>query len=58
MYMTYNYAGNKIPYVTSSSTFDAVIAGERTVTTLYNHIDYWVGAEVWDHIVFEEPNKI
>ena len=54
--MSFYYTGNQRQDVGSKTTFDAVIAGERTATTRYNHIDYWLAAEVGDHIVFEGPN--
>lgn len=56
-YMNFFYGVNKRSDISSESTFDAIIAGERTATTRYDHIDYWQKPEVGDHIVFDGPNK-
>lgn len=51
--MTFSYGDNKRADVSSTTTFDAILNGERTATTRYEsdgHIDYWKNLKVGDII--------
>lgn len=54
--MTFVYGNQKRSDVTSSNTFDAILAGERTATTRYEsdgNLDYWKNAKVGDIITWK-----
>ena len=54
--MTYSYGSNKREDITSTTTFDAILNGERTATTRYESdgkLDYWKSAKVGDIIKWE-----
>jgi len=54
--MKYDYGENKRSDITSNSTFDAIMNGERTATTRYasdGNLDYWKKAKVGDIITFD-----
>lgn len=53
--MIFPYGNNKAPWVTATSTIDAIRKGERTGTTRYasdGHLSYWMNAKVGDIIRF------
>ena len=53
--MKFKYGNNKRSDVTSDSTFDAILNGERTATTRYErdgNLDYWKQAKVGDIITW------
>jgi alkylated DNA repair dioxygenase AlkB len=57
--MTMSYGKNKRSDVTSNTTFDAIIKGERTATTRYSNkkaFDYWKSAKVGDIITWESAD--
>lgn len=57
--MIFNYGKLKAPWVTASSTIDAIRRGERTGTTRYTsdgHLDYWSSARPGDIIQFNGWN--
>lgn len=54
--MTMDYGKNKRLDVVSNSTFDAILAGERTATTRYSDkdaFDYWKNAQIGDIITWK-----
>lgn len=58
MYFAYN--GQSRPDVTSETTFDAILNGERTATTRYEsdgHMDAWSQVEVGDEIIFYDSRQ-
>ena len=58
--MTFSYGKNKRENIQSSSTFEAIINGERTATTRYTtdgNIDYWKGLKVGDIVAFKSAGN-
>lgn len=58
--MSFSYGENKRKDVQSSTTFEAVINGERTATTRYasdGNIEYWKEVKVGDIVAFESKDK-
>ena len=54
--MKYAYNDNSRPGLIATTTFDAILTGERTATTRYekdDNIDYWKKAKVGDIITWE-----
>jgi len=54
--MTYSYGNEKRPDVTATTTFDAILSGERTATTRFEKdgkLDYWKSAKVGDIITWK-----
>lgn len=54
--MTYEYGANKRSDVISTTTFDAILNGERMATTRYEsqgNLEYWKQAKVGDVITWE-----
>ena len=57
--MTYSYGDNKRPDVESTTTFEAIINGERTATTRYasdGNIDYWKDLKIGDIVGFKSAD--
>ncbi len=57
--MTYSYGNNKRNDITSDTTFDAILNGERTATTRYednSKISYWKNAKVGDIITWKSAD--
>lgn len=55
--MNMTYGNNKRKDITSDSTIDAIINGERTATTRYKNMDYWSKVKKGDIIRFAGNNK-
>jgi len=58
--MTFSYGANKRSDVTSDTTFDAILKGERTATTRYEsdkNLDYWKNAKVGDVITWKSADN-
>ena len=58
--MAFSYGENKRTDIESSSTFEAIINGERTATTRYvsdGNIDYWKNLKVGDIVAFTSKDK-
>lgn len=58
--MSYSFNGRQRATVTSSTTIEAIINGERTATTRYEsdgNIDYWQQAQVGDIIEFHSKDR-
>lgn len=51
------YGNNKRKNISSDSTIDAIINGERTATTRYKNMDYWSKVKKGDIIRFTGNNK-
>lgn len=57
--MSFTYGNDKRSDVTATTTFDAILSGERTATTRYEsngNIDYWKKAKVGDIITWESED--
>ena len=57
--MTFKYGNNKRSDVTSNTTFDAILNGERTASTRYENegnINYWKGAKIGDIITWKSED--
>lgn len=57
--MTFSYRNDKREDVKASTTFDAILNGERTATTRYKSegkLDYWKKAKVGDIITWESAD--
>lgn len=58
--MTFSYGDNKRSDVSSETTFEAIVNGERTATTRYesdNNIEYWKELKVGDVVGFKSAGN-
>lgn len=58
--MSFSYGNEKRSDITSATTFEAILNGERTATTRYEsdgHISYWKDLKVGDIVGFRSADK-